>query len=90
MDRPLCKCHGETMVKNSRQPNGNQKWGCGRRRRQYGKDNYWKLDGKEKHRLLAEEHKAEGLCVRCGKEPLLSEALCWDCLNYMEARVALS
>ena len=30
-----------------------------------------------------ERRKDEGACTRCGG-PLLSEALCWDCLNELE------
>jgi hypothetical protein len=26
----------------------------------------------------------QGLCTKCGKEPLLSDTRCWDCLNKME------
>lgn len=86
--RPLCKCHGEPMVRNSYQPDGRQKWGCGIKRRQYGKNNYWDGPGAENRRELAASRKRAGLCVRCGVERLLGEALCWTCMNYMEARVA--
>jgi predicted amidophosphoribosyltransferase len=30
------------------------------------------------------KRKDAGLCGRCGKNPPLTEAVCWDCLNEME------
>lgn len=66
------------------------KWACGANRRLHGKKNYYERGGKESRRRLAEERKAEGVCVRCGKEPAITDALGWTCLSYMEEHGALS
>jgi len=39
--------------------------------------------GSDKHRVLYHERKARGVCTNC-EAPLLSEALCWGCLNLQE------
>lgn len=87
--RPLCRCHGEPMMRSSYQPSGRQKWACRHNRKRHARSEYVRA-GKESRRILADSRKAQGLCVRCGREPLLGEALGWDCLNYMEARCAIS
>lgn len=86
--RPLCKCHGEPMVRNSFQPNGNQKWGCGRKRRLYGRRRYWERGEKAKRAALYQDRKRRQVCTRC-EGPLTTEALCWDCLNELEERHAV-
>ncbi len=88
MERPLCKCHGEPMLHNSRQKNGNPKWACGRNRRRLGKTDYWERGGKERRRQLYEDRQAREVCVRC-EGPLTTETLCWACLSYMEDKRAV-
>lgn len=86
--RPLCKCHGEPMVKNSRRRNGDQKWSCVLKRRSYGRRVYWEQGGKEAKAAQYRDRKSREVCTRC-EGPLTSEALCWDCLNELEERSAV-
>ena len=87
MDRPLCKCHGVPMMRNSYQKNGKQKWACSRKRSAYSKRSYedrWR----ELLKVRYAERKTAGNCTRCN-QPALSETLCWKCLSELEARRAL-
>ena len=88
VERPKCKCHGEPMVKNSRERNGSQKWACGRNRRRHGRRVYWERGGKQHKRTQYEDRVARGVCARC-EGPLTSERLCWNCLSELEERRAL-
>lgn len=45
--------------------------------------------GREAKRERYLELKSKGLCVKCAK-PSLTEALCWDCLSYMEEHRAVN
>jgi hypothetical protein len=99
--RPICKCHGEPMIKDGFR-RGKQAWQCRikERARQavlYA-DPEWAEEKKAKLRAFwtPERHKERyygrkerGLCTKCGARPLLSEALCWECLNYYEFRYML-
>lgn len=91
MDRPLCKCHGEPMVRMGRQMYGDRKlkWACGQNRRSHAHAEYLRF-GRKRRQMMAADRKSEGLCVRCGREPLLGDALCWTCLSYMEEHRAVS
>lgn len=105
MERPTCKCHGEPMT-SSGVREGRRRWRCAvrnrdRLRRLYAdpafaaktrervSDHYRNRGGKELSRKRYHERKDAGLCVNCGA-PALSETCCWDCLNRMEERRALS
>lgn len=88
-DRPLCPCHGEPMTGNGRNyPGGPQRFTCAIGRRQRSRDDYWIRGRKEKLREKYLDRKARGVCARC-EGPLLTESVCWDCLNEMEERHAL-
>ncbi len=87
-DRPLCKCHGETMMRNSYQRSGRQKWACRRRRLASSRKRYWELGLKERMKEQYEERRAREVCVRC-EGPLTSEVLCWNCLSELEERRCL-
>lgn len=50
---------------------------------------YYEVRGRDRKREKYEESKANGMCTRCRQQPLLSEALCWDCLNDMEVNDAV-
>jgi hypothetical protein len=87
--RPVCKCHGEPMTRNSYHPDGSQKWCCASKRRQRSRDDYWERGQRERKLTRYQERKREGVCANCAGA-LLSDALCWKCLNDREARYALS
>lgn len=87
MDRPLCKCHGEPMYRNSFLPSGKQKWCCKRKRDATGKRHH-ENGGREKRLARYRDRVERGVCVKC-EGPLTSSVLCWDCLNEQEARYAL-
>ena len=105
LERPLCKCHGEPMVKDGHE-RGRQKWQCrvverARQARLYTDPRYvtkkcahqreqWPHSEARDVKLARyQERKARGLCTKCGA-PGLSETLCWDCLNYQEEYSALN
>ena len=77
------------MTRNGHNPGGPQRWVCSLYRRERSKQDYW--DRGVRQRLLEQyaKRKSEGVCVRCAA-PRLSDALCWDCLNEMEERHAIS
>ena len=77
------------MTKNGHNPKGPQRWTCAYYRRERSKHDYWERGGRQ--RLLAQyvDRKDRGVCVRC-TQPSLSSTLCWDCLNEMEERHAIS
>ncbi len=83
IERPLCKCHGLPMTRNSYQRNGNIKWACKIVRRTYSKRFYEEGGGRERMRTEYEQRVHDEVCVRC-KGPLTSDRLCWKCLNYLE------
>lgn len=80
-DRPLCKCHGKPMWRN---PDPKMtvgfSWRCAVKA---SKGNA------ERQRRLRERRRLDGQCVRCGADDPIS-VVCWDCLNQMEERHALS
>ncbi len=96
VERPNCECHGEPMARNGRY------WRCAvvnraRFRRRYANDPvfaererarvmaHYRERGRGQRHAIEASRKARGVCVKC-EQPLLSEALCWDCLNRMEER----
>ena len=96
VERPTCKCHGEPMTGSVQRGD----WRCAIRNRERYRERYrsdlafaeservrmaavYRRQGRDKARKRDEDRKARGLCVKC-LQPLLSEALCWDCLNRME------
>ena len=98
MERPLCACHGEPMTGNGVVPS----WRCAVRNRERFRKDYrsrpefaareraraaenYRARGRTRRREVEAARKARGVCVRC-EGLLLSEVLCWDCLNKMEAR----
>jgi hypothetical protein len=87
--RPVCECHGETMTRNSRRPDGSPRWVCAIERRLRSREDYWKRGQRERKLTRYQERKQQGVCAMCGG-PLLTDALCWGCLNDREARYALS
>lgn len=103
IDRPTCRCHGLPMLRDGHM-RGKQKWQCSinereRQAKLYADPRYaqkkraamrdrWASGGSEEARKVYAERKRRGVCVKC-EEPRLTEALCWDCLNLVEARSAL-
>lgn len=103
MDRPLCRCHGEPMLKDGHM-RGRQKWQCGVLERQRQRDLYakpahaarkraesvenWRNGGAERRRAQYLDRKSRGVCTKC-QQPALSDAYCWDHLNYLEEHHAL-
>jgi hypothetical protein len=99
--RPLCRCHGEPMLKDGHW-RGVQKWQCriierARQAQLYAEKgehqrakmrHHWRNGGREVAQARHRDRKAQGLCVRC-KGPILSESLCWDCLTKREEYVAV-
>ena len=89
VERPKCECHGEPMTRNGHNsPAGPQKWCCAIVRRERSRDDYWKRGRKENLAAVYRERVERGVCGRC-EGPLLTESVCWDCLNAMEERHAL-
>ena len=101
--RPLCKCHGEPMLRDGHH-RGKQKWQCGiheraRQARLYARPEFAKHKRDEmldhwhnrggRRRALARyrERKLRGVCTKC-EAPILSESLCWNCLNDREEYLA--
>lgn len=84
---------------------GRQKWQCAIRERArqaalYAGPEFQKrkkerarvlyaLSWREIKRERYEDRKRRGVCTKC-EAPLLSDTLCWDCLNDQEARHAVS
>lgn len=80
---------------------GKQKWRCRieareRQRRSYRDPEFaerkrkrvrarWAAGAGELRKARYWKRKDEGVCTRCGG-PLLSEALCWDCLSQADER----
>lgn len=88
VERPTCECHGEPMTRNGHRPDGKQRWLCPDERRRRSHDDYWLKGGKERLAALYRDRAERGVCRRC-EGPLLTDALCWNCLNEMEARDAI-
>lgn len=102
-DRPTCECHGEPMARSGIK-RGVQQWRCGVRNRERYRERYadpafaarkraevtayYRTVDKARRRKRYEERRARGVCVTCSG-PLLSECLCWECLNRMEERRAV-
>jgi hypothetical protein len=96
--RPICKCHGEPKIKDGFR-DGKQAWQCrvierARQKTLYSDSDWaakkrakqkehWVDHGSAKRKAQYWERKDRGVCTKCGG-PLLSSALCWDCLNYHE------
>lgn len=58
MDRPVCKCHAEPMVKNGRHRSGNQAWACAERYRLKAARTYDQLTGVAYNRRLLQMRRA--------------------------------
>ena len=81
---------------------GRQKWQCGVKERARQKVLYadpvfrehklaqLRANSTERAQARYYARKEAGVCTRCADNPILSETLCWDCLNYMEEIRAIS
>ena len=85
--RPLCKCHGEPMLRNVYYRD-RISWACSVNRREQVRKHHWEGGGRERRIANYQARKAKGLCTRCGA-PALTASVCWDCLNYVEERYAI-
>jgi hypothetical protein len=54
------------------------------RQRRYNHSEKGRKRGREYARRRYYDRQDAGLCTACGKEPRLSDARCWDCLNKQE------
>lgn len=94
VNHPPCRCHGVPKTKagrcrikeRARQARLYADPEYAERKRRRAREIHDRGYG-EVRRARAEDRKARGLCIVC-EQPLLSESLCWDCLNKLEARRA--
>jgi len=91
-ERPLCECHREPMTTNGvgwrctiKHRETNRRSRELNREKDLARKRLYRLTSPEKVRETQarwlEKKREAGLCMNCGREPVLSETFCWGCLN---------